>query len=472
MTEVSKKWIREQERFKGIFDGNVYQEGKFQKRIPLSSIQIYDECREYMNQAMEAGFDGVQIDQFEKELAKYMGLKYAVAVSSGEAALHLALKLAAEKLYGSSTGISTPCGLGNGGSLYGKKVFCSDLTTADMVNPIVFEGGEPVFIDASDMDWCMDPEVLELAFQKYPDVKIVVMNHAYGFPGDVLGISKLCFEHDALLIECVGEALGAAYWVGMDEPDTGDGTWGKAGALGDYCVLGFGADQMMGPSGGALLTRDFYESEKAKYWATGAKIVTAWNQHEELGYDYVMDALDAAMLRGQLVHMDELIEKKKAIYERYYEKLEGALAYVIPARDGTKPNYWVTTMTCESNIQFMETRNDRWYTYQDLHGTAAPMEIYDALDAFDVASRPVYKPMSMQPVYRNNEHFTLDGAWRLYESFRNDTFWLRCDRARQYYESGICLPSDVGMTVEEQDKIIDIIYACYDKADLSRLAWA
>ena len=185
MTEVSKKWIREQERFKGIFDRNVYQEGKFQKRIQLSSIHIYDECKEYMDQAMEEGFDGVQADQFEKELAQYMGLKYAVAVSSGEAALHLALKLAAEKLYGSCTGISTPCGLGNGGSLHGKKVFCSDLTTADMVNPIVFEGGEPVFIDASDMDWCMDPEVLELAFQKYPDVKIVVMNHAYGFPGDV-----------------------------------------------------------------------------------------------------------------------------------------------------------------------------------------------------------------------------------------------------------------------------------------------
>lgn len=492
MTEVSKKWIREQARFGGIFgDGSG---GKFERQIPLSSVQRYDECREYMEQAYEAGFDGAQRKKFEEELAAYMSLDYAVALTSGEAALHFALKLAAEKLYGTSTGIYVPAGAG-GGCLTGKKVFCSDFTTADMVNPIVFEGGDPVFIDCGEEHWCMDPEVLKLAFEKYPDVKIVVLSEPYGFPGDVLKIRKICFEYEALLIECAGDSFGAGYWVGLREPENeagtageseadggngeenrsrpgqGDGVWAKAGALGDYCVLDFGKGKILGGYGGALLTRDMYSADKAAYWAEGAKASTLWLQHEELGYHCALGDLDAAFLRGGLVHIDEVIARKEEIYRKYFEKLDGALAYVIPEAEGTKPNYWLTAMTCESNIRFMEVRNDRDYIYQDIHGTAAPMEICDALQAFGAECQPVYKPMSMQPVYRNNEHFTLDGPWRMYESFRNDTFWLRCDRARQYYESGIVLPGDVGMTEEEQDKVIDIIYACYDKAEMNRMAW-
>lgn len=507
MTEVSKKWIREQARFKGIFDsgssdGNC-KDGGFDKTIPLSSVQKYEECLEYMKQACEAGFDGSQRKKFEEELAVYMGLDYAVALTSGEAALHFALKLAAEKLFGTSTGIYTPGGTGSG-CLTGKKVFCSDFTTADMVNPIVFEGGDPVFIDCAEEHWCMDPEVLELAFQKYRDVKIVVLSEPYGFPGDVWKIRQICSEQGALLIECAGDSFGAEYRVNMGEPDNKEGEpnrkemtayqtaeesesarkgisdskaedstgiWAKAGTLGDYCVLDFGGEKILGGYGGALLTRDRYSADKAAYWAGGAKVSTPWLQHEELGYSCILGDPDAAFLRGVLAHIDEVIAKKEKIYQKYFEKLDGALAYVIPVAEGTKPNYFMTAMTCESNIQFMETRNDRNYTYQDIHGTAAPMEIYDALQAFGAECAPVCKPMSMQPVYRNNEHFTLDGPWRMYESFRNDTFWLRCDMARQYYESGIVLPSDVGMTPEEQDKVIDIIYACYDKAEMDRMVW-
>ena len=470
MTETHKKWIIEQPRFKGIFDTGKYKNGRFEKGIPLASPIGRQHSRKFINEALDAGGngiqDGVQIGKFEKELAEYMGIPYAVALRSGEAALQLALKLAAEKLYGSSTGIYTPNGLGSGGALCGKKVFCPDLAASDMINPVVFEGGEPVFIDSSDRNWGMDPQVLELAFQKYPDVKLVILNHPYGFPGQVMEVRKLCFGHGALLIECAGEALGAAYWTGQGRPDTTDGTWGKAGALGDYTVLDFGSDKIVGPTGGALLTRNCYEAEKARYWASGAKAAVPWNQHEELGCSFLMGELDAASLRGQLLHIDETIEKKKKIYQRYYDGLDGHLAYVIPVEDGTRPNYWMTAMTCESNIQFMETRSDRDYTYQDIHGTAAPMEIYDALMAFHISSRPVYKPMSMQPVFRNNEHFTLDGPWRMYECFYNDTFWLRCDMARQYYESGICLPSDASMTEEEQDRVIDVVLACYNKADM------
>lgn len=462
MTEAGKKWIRGQARFQGIFDE---KDGGLKNKIPLSSIVIYDECKEYINRAFESGFDGSQTRRFEEELAGYIGMNYAVAVNSGEAALHLALRLAAEKLYGSSAGIYTPAGLGKGGALLGKKVFCSDLTTSDMTAPIVFEGGEPVFIDASDGDWSMDPEVLELAFEKYPDVRIVVMNHAYGFPGQIMRIKQICLAHEALLIECAGEALGASFLVQGEKQ-------GKAGAFGDYAVFDFGGDKIIGTNGGALLTRGCYEAEKARYWAAGASASTPWNQHEELGYRCLIGEPDAALLRGQLLHIEEIIEKKKKIYEKYLEKLDGEMAYVISAVENTRPNYWITAITCESNIQFMETRNDRSYTYQDIHGTAAPMEIYDALEAFGAESRPVYKPMSMQPVFQNNEHFTLDGPWRMYGSFRNDTFWLRSDMARQYYESGICLPSSVGMTEKEQDKVIDIICACYDMAKLNRMAWA
>lgn len=484
MTEARKKWIRGQARFKGIFEK---RDSGFSARIPLTTPVIYKECKEYINQALESGLDGAQTRKFEEELAEYIGMNYALAVNSGEAALRLALRLAAERLYGSSAGIYTPVGLGSGGVLLRKKVFCSDLTTSDMVNPIVFEGGEPVFIDSSDEDWSMDPEVLELAFEKYNDVGIVVMNHVYGFPGQIERIRQVCHEHDALLIECAGEALGASCLVqipgqGVEESMPGESeteegiqdneAWKKAGAFGDYAVFDFGRDKIIGTNGGALLTQGFYEAEKARYWATGAGASTPWNQHEELGYRCTIGEPDAAILRGQLGHVEEIIARKKAIYERYVERLDGEMAYVIPATEETRPNYWITAMTCESSIQFMETRNDRNYTYQDIHGTAAPMEIYDALEAFGVESRPVYKPMSMQPVFRNNEHFTLDGPWRMYESFRHDTFWQRSDVARQYYESGVCLPSSVEMTQEMQDRVIDIVCACYDMREFGGVAWA
>ena len=471
MTEHSKKQIRRQPRFQGIFDKEKYKEGMFDRQIPLSFVPVYEECRRYITEALDAGLDGRQLSDFEDELAKYMGLKYAVAVGSGDMALTLALRLAAEKLYGSSAGIYTPDGVGKGGTLQGRKVFCPDFSTADMVNPIVFEGGEPVFIDATDegYGWGMSAEVLAMAFEKYPDVKIVLANHPYGFPGDVLGIRKLCWEHNALMIECVGEALGSSFWVPVN--NEAGGTYGKTGILGDYCVLSFSKDGVLGSKGGAVLTSAFYDAEKARYWSDGAQADTPWLQHEELGQYCMMSELDAAMFRGRLAHLDEIIEKKKSIYDRYCEKLDGPLAYVIPAGDKTNPNYWLTCMRVADSHDCRETRDDRQYTYANLHGAAAPMEIYDALQAFGADCKPVYKPMSMQPVYRNHEHFTLDGAWRMYEDFANDNFSLRCDIAKEYYETGIVLPSSAEMTEDEQDLIIGIINACYDKAELKRGLW-
>lgn len=330
------------------------------RKITLSKPVIHGEEREFLKQAANSGFDGAQVKELAKEMAEFIGTDYAVLLSSGTAAMHMAVKLAAEKAYGSASGISTPGG-----------------------------------------------------------------------------------------------------------PDSEGGKWMPVGLFGDYSVLDFGNDKIItGNGGGMLLTDDFYSSEKAAFWASHAKAAAPWQQHEELGFSYQMSDLTAATLRGQLRHLDEHIAKKKEIYEGYQKKLDSELTYMNPVGDGTRPNYWMSCMTCESSIQFNETRDDRRYTYTDQHGTAAPMEIYDALEAFNVQSSRVYKPMSMQPIFRNYEEISLDGCQRMYQEFNDDIFWIRCNRAKQYFESGLCLPSGIGMTGEEQDKVMDILFACFDKVDL------
>ena len=185
-----------------------------------------------------------------------------------------------------------------------------------------------------------------------------------------------------------------------------------------------------------------------------------------------MGDLAAAVIRGQLRHLQGHIAKKKALYERYREKLEGGMGLVsmIPIGEGTCPNYWMPCMACECDVQALETRSERKYTYIDTHGETSPMEIYDALAAFGAESGLVYKPMSMQPAFDRYEQITLDGRRQGYQEFYNDRFWVRCDRARDIYERGLCLPGDTGMTPEEQDRVIDIIYACFDRKDMQRIA--
>lgn len=434
--------------------------------------RIYKEEREFVNQAFETGFDGSQAAALGKEAAKYAGRAYGVPLSSGTAALHLALKLAAERLYGSASGISTPGGLGCGGALYGKRVFCPDFAALEFVSPVIYEGGEPIFIDCGETNWSMDQEVLELAFGKYPDVKIVIMNHAYGFPGQVMEIKEICHRYGALLIEDCSESFGAEVWTGGSSSED---RWCRTGSFGDYAVLDFGPGRIItGGTGGMLLTDDRYSMEKALYWASGARASAPWNQHEELGYSYRMSDLTAAAVRGQLMHLPEILERKRVIYERYVDRLEGDLAFMAPIEEGTRPNYWMSCMTVESGIGFLETRNERDYTYAGQHGTVAPMEIIEALDKFyrdaDSCSslwnsRALYKPLSLQPIFQNNEAVTLDGGKRSYRYFYEDVYRVRCHRAKEYFESGICLPSDAGMTEGEQEKVTEVILGCYNKCE-------
>lgn len=268
MTDIAARCIREQPRFKGIFKSK----GKFERRVMLASPTMHNEEKTFIDKAFDEGFAGRNIARLEKEASEYIGVKHAVALSSGTAAMHMAVKLAAERIYGSASTISAAGGLGKAGALHGKRVFCSDFASSTMADAILFEGGEPVFVDASDEDWSMDPEVLEIAFQRYPDVKLVMMNHAYGFPGQILRIQEICEAHGALLIEDASESLGAK-------------VCGKqTGTFGDYGILSFGSDKIItGSVGGMLLTDDDYSAKKARSRASHSRAAAPWSQHEELG---------------------------------------------------------------------------------------------------------------------------------------------------------------------------------------------
>lgn len=455
MTDAAAECIRKEPRFEGIH--------KFDRRVPLIAPVIHGDETEFIHRALQSGFSGENICELEKETAEYIGVKYAAALSSGMAALHMAVRLAAERAYGSASGISVPDGIGTGGALSGKRVFCSELAAPAVADAVLYEGGVPVFIDVSLEDWCMDPQVLEMAFEKYPDVKIVVMAHLYGYPGQIQKIQEICRRYKALLIEDASESLGAQCWDGSGMPDSGSGAWRQTGSFGDYGVLSFGKNKIItGGSGGMLLTNDHYSYKKAQSWAVHADAPAPWNQHEELGYSCEMNDMAAGMILGQLKHLEEHIARKKAIYQCYQQGMDEELMLPNPVGEGTKPNYWISCMTVESSIVFQETRSEREYTYRSHHGTAAPMEIVEALEAFGAVGGPVYKPLHMQPVFWNYDQITLDGGKRTYENFYNDIFYNRCNESAWIFKNGICLPSDIGMTEDEQERVIEITAACFN----------
>lgn len=392
----------------------------------------------YIQKAYSSGWvttAGENIDELERMAAQATGVKYAVALASGTAAVHLAVKLAAERLYQSSTGIRTPNGKGYGGALLGKRVFVSDLTFDATVNPIVYEGGEPVLIDSEYETWNMDPLALEQAFALYPDVKIAVLAHLYGTPAKVEEVKKVCEAHGALLIEDAAESLGARV----------DGR--MTGSFGDYGVVSFNGNKIItGSAGGMLLVNDRYSADKARKWATQSREDAAWYEHEELGYNYRISNIVAGIVRGQWQFLDEHIRAKKRVRERYERGLKGLPLVLNPVTDSS--NYWLTCALLDAEAMAQTARSSRMAVFHTEKGKSSPTEILEALGAFHCEGRPIWKPMHLQPIYAGNGFVTAKGDENTAVS--SDLF-----------NRGLCLPSDNKMTQKQQEVVIEIIRRCF-----------
>ena len=418
---------------------------KFDKRVWLSSPTMHGKELEYMSEAYNTNWMstvGRNIDEVEKLVSENIGVKHAVALSSGTAALHLAMKLAGLKVYGMpKPGV---------GALQGRKVFCSDMTFAATVNPVVYEGGEPVFIDTEYDTWNMDPKALEKAFEIYPDVKIVVMAHLYGTPGKMEELISVIKKHNAVLIEDAAESMGASY------------RGKETGTFGDYNIISFNGNKIItGSSGGCLLTDDEEAAKKVRKWSTQARENAPWYQHEELGYNYRMSNVIAGVVRGQLPFLNEHIAQKKTIYERYKEGLKGLPVSMNPFDEiNSNPNFWLSCLLLDRDAMCKQVRSENETCYIKEAKKSCPTEILEALASINAEGRPIWKPMHMQPIYRMNPFITYEGNRRAktnaYISGKAQ------DVSMDIFERGLCLPSDNKMTVEEQDRIIEVIRSCFE----------
>ena len=417
---------------------------KFEKRVWLSSPTMHGDELKYMKEAYTSNWMstvGENINEVEKKVCEYTGSKYAVALSAGTASLHLAIKAAGIKVYGMpKSGANV---------LEGKKVFCSDMTFAATVNPVVYEGGEPVFIDSEYDTWNMGPKALEKAFEIYPDVKIVVIAHLYGTPGKIEELNKIIEEHNAVLVEDAAESLGATY------------KGRQTGIFGDYNILSFNGNKIItGSSGGCFLTDDEEAAKKVRKWSTQAREDAPWYQHEELGYNYRMSNVIAGVVRGQLPYLDEHIARKKAIYERYKDGLKDLPLLLNPFdNENSNPNFWLSCLIVDSDAMCRQVRSENETCYIKETGKTCPTEILESLSKINAEGRPIWKPMHMQPIYRMNHFITKEGSGRA----RTNAYISGeiTDISMDIYNRGLCLPSDIKMTTDEQDRIIEVIRSCF-----------
>ena len=417
---------------------------KFEKRVWLSSPTMHGDELKYMKEAYTSNWMstvGENINEVEKKVCEYTGSKYAVALSAGTASLHLAIKAAGIKVYGiPKSGANV---------LEGKKVFCSDMTFAATVNPVVYEGGEPVFIDSEYDTWNMDPKALKKAFEIYPEVKIVVVAHLYGTPGKIEELNKIIKEHNAVLVEDAAESLGATY------------KGRQTGTFGDYNILSFNGNKIItGSSGGCFLTDDEEASKKVRKWSTQARENAPWYQHEELGYNYRMSNVIAGVVRGQLSYLDEHISRKKAIYERYKDGLKDLPLLLNPFdNENSNPNFWLSCLIVHSDAMCRQVRSENETCYIKETGKTCPTEILESLSKINAEGRPIWKPMHMQPIYRMNPFITKEGSGRA----RTNAYISGkiTDIGMDIYSRGLCLPSDIKMTTDEQDRIIEVIRSCF-----------
>lgn len=413
---------------------------KFEQKVWLSSPTMHGEELEYIKEAFDTNWMstvGKNIDEIERIVCEKVGCKYAVALSAGTAALHMAVKLAGVKP--------------------GQQVFCSDMTFDATVNPVVYEGGVPIFIDTEYDTWNMDPQALEKAFQIYPDVKVVVIAHLYGTPGKIDEIREICDRHGAMIIEDAAESFGATY-KGQ-----------QTGTFGDFNAISFNGNKIItGSAGGMFLTDSREDCEKVKKWSTQARENAPWYQHEELGYNYRMSNVIAGVIRGQLPHLEEHIAQKKAIYERYKEGLKDLPIMMNPYNEkDCEPNFWLSCMIIEPEAMCRQVRGECEALYQPEHGKSCPTEILDAIASVNAEGRPIWKPMHMQPIYRMNGFVTREGNGRAKTNAYIKGGAVGADGkpldvGMDIFQRGLCLPSDNKMTAGQQDRIIEVIKACFE----------
>lgn len=372
---------------------------KVNERIFLSSPHMSDEGyeMEYVKEAFDTNWIaplGENVNGFERELAEKVGSKAAAALSSGTAAIHLALKAA---------------GVGEGDI-----VFCPTLTFSATANPIIYQNAIPVFIDSDYETWNMSPKALEEAFEKYPEVKAVIVVHLYGLSADMDKIMDICNKHNVAVIEDAAESLGT-YYKGK-----------HTGTFGDYGIFSFNGNKIITTSGGGMLVSNNEERiAKARFWATQSRDQARHYQHSELGFNYRMSNVVAGIGRGQLKVLDQRVAKKNYIFEFYKRELGGLEGIeFMPSNEWDEPNYWLSSIT--------------------LSGKVRPLDIFNALEAENIESRPVWKPMHLQPFFEKHD-FVGEGI------------------SEKLFENGVCLPSDTKMTDEDLERVADTIKGLWFK---------
>jgi len=375
------------------------------KKILLASPHMSDEG--YEQQFIKEAFDtnwiaplGENVNKFEEEIANYVGVKTGAALSAGSAAIHLGLKALNVK--------------------QGDIVFCSSLTFSATCNPIIYQNATPVFIDSEYETWNMDPLALEKAFEKYPNPKAVIVVHLYGTPAKMDEIIEICKKHNVPLIEDAAESLGSIY------------NGQQTGTFGEYGVFSFNGNKIITTSGGGMLVSNNEDGiKKVRFWATQSKEPVRHYEHKEIGYNYRMSNICAGIGRGQLKVLDKRIEKKTEIYNKYKNELEKVKEIKMqPIPKDTKPNHWLSVMTIDKDSK------------------VKPLNIMETLEKENIDSRPVWKPMHLQPVFKEYDFITA----------KNDGTSVSED----LFNRGVCLPSDTKMTEEEQERVIDIIKKCFE----------
>lgn len=410
-----------------MFDDEQNKIEKFKNKIWLSSPTMHGEELEYMTRAYETNWMstvGKNINDLEENFRNIIGVNASVAVASGTSAIHLAVKLAGIKP--------------------GEKVFCSDVTFAASVNPIIYEKGEPIFIDSEYETWNMDPNALKKAFELYPDTKYVILVHLYGTPAKVDEIKKICDDNGAILIEDSAESLGSTYK-------------GKhTGSFGNYGIISFNGNKIItGSSGGMLLSDDEESIKRAKKWSTQSRDKAPWYHHTEIGYNYRMSNVVAGVALAQVKYLQDHIKEKNRIYESYKEGLKNLPVKVNPYDvKNSEPNFWLSCMLIDNNAMSECKMMDCSGHYELESGKTCPLEILDTLFKFNTEGRPIWKPMHMQPIFNSSKLVTKDGILNKEEKDTSVGFDI--------FSRGLCLPSDIKMKSEEQEIIVGIIKKCFE----------